>query len=354
MYNPSQSYEENYEKGPSSDWGSFPKILFRDEPRYRFLGEPLYLPFGIPAGPLLNSKYMNAVIKAGFCVPTYKTVRRISYSSHPLPNILQVNAEKQIYARNENTLEAIPLLRKPENISITNSFGVPSKTPAIWAEDFQQVKKKPGFLPILSFQGTQGDLNSFFESTIETARLASQSSSFLEINLSCPNEAGEPIYKNVGMSAELIQAVCQAIGKKLKLVAKVGPMSTAEAQMFLKNTRGYLNAVSAINTVQAEVRSPNGEYALGDARPRAGVCGASILEQGIQTISAFAAARNALSLTHEEMPLIGVGGVFEPSHVRRYLSVGADIVQAATGAMWNLKLAGLVANELGVNFVEVS
>lgn len=39
------------------------------------LGFPVNLPFGIPAGPLLNSRFTTAAFRMGFDLAVYKTVR---------------------------------------------------------------------------------------------------------------------------------------------------------------------------------------------------------------------------------------------------------------------------------------
>ena len=66
FYDPMLSYEDNYEKGPFSDFASSDKFEQTGEPSYDFLGHKVYLPFGIPAGPLLNSKFIKGAFKLFF------------------------------------------------------------------------------------------------------------------------------------------------------------------------------------------------------------------------------------------------------------------------------------------------
>ena len=67
FYDPEKSYEENFEKGP---FGAFaqgsdaPKGVFlnkKESPKYNFLGFKISSPFGIAAGPLINSKFFTNV-----------------------------------------------------------------------------------------------------------------------------------------------------------------------------------------------------------------------------------------------------------------------------------------------------
>ena len=98
IYDPARSYEENFEHGPFGLFASG-EIFDQDEPpAEQFSGFPVHLPFGIPAGPLLNSKFVNAALDAGFDLPVYKTVRTRRYASHPWPNVLPVQHEGDLPA----------------------------------------------------------------------------------------------------------------------------------------------------------------------------------------------------------------------------------------------------------------
>jgi len=61
-------------------------------------------------------------------------------------------------------------------------------------------------------------------------------------------------------------------------------------------------------------------------------------------------AKNKLNISKEGMAIIGVGGVFNISDFSKYIEAGADIVQSATGAMWNLNLASEIADFCGIKF----
>lgn len=74
FYDVSRSYEDNYEQGP---FGAFAEALkdgngadaagtTSEGALATFLGQPVNLPFGIPAGPLLNSRFTTAAFHMGF------------------------------------------------------------------------------------------------------------------------------------------------------------------------------------------------------------------------------------------------------------------------------------------------
>src|ERR1700761_8742457 len=153
VYNPLLSYEENYERGP---FGGFRdgRVMERGfEPRFSFLGQRVGVPFGIPAGPLVNGAFVKAALDKGFDIPVYKTVRTRAYKSHAWPNVLPVHVEGDLPAE---CLRLVAGGEYAEPLSITNSFGVPSMTPEVWQRDLADcvAYARDGQLVVGSFQGT--------------------------------------------------------------------------------------------------------------------------------------------------------------------------------------------------------
>lgn len=378
MYNTSRSYEENYFNGPDSNClieKKFPKLKYTDKPRYEFLGIPLHLPLGVAAGPLLNSSYVKVAIDAGFCLPVYKTVRSRAWKSNQMPNILSiVSGQKSLFANNNCEVTGI-LLQKEDYFkkmkSISNSFGVPSQAVQVWQKDFQSLsnfKNQNGFHICLSFQGTRDDnLNSkdakkaFYKDIENTVKLAAEcvsicGFSIIEMNLSCPNEDNAPLYKDIPSAIEAIKCAHRVLSEyngNIKLVAKLGVLNSEETMQFLSECARVLDAISAINTISANIRTPDGRIALGSGSLTGGVCGSLIYEQGIAMTSLLAETREKLGIKNTELSIIGVGGVTSANEFQAYLSAGADIVQVATGMMWNLNLAAEIANSLRVPYVEL-
>jgi dihydroorotate dehydrogenase (NAD+) catalytic subunit len=125
FYDPAKSYLDNFEHGPFGLFANTSPAFPTTEPKHKFLGHPVFAPFGIPAGPLINGKFVKAVLDMGFDIPVYKTVRTHKYACHPWPNVLAVKVEGDLAP--DRTLVANEDYSEP--LSITNSFGVPSMDP---------------------------------------------------------------------------------------------------------------------------------------------------------------------------------------------------------------------------------
>ena len=75
FYDPAKSYLDNFERGPFGLFANTTPTSQITEPKHEFLGHPVFAPFGIPAGPLINGKFVKAALDMGFDIPVYKTVR---------------------------------------------------------------------------------------------------------------------------------------------------------------------------------------------------------------------------------------------------------------------------------------
>lgn len=348
FYDPNKTYDENYAHGPFGAFADGKPFDYaqgqRGEPQYDFLGQKVYLPFGIPAGPLINSKFCKAAFEKGFDVCVYKTVRSTVYPCHPFPNVLAVKVEGDLtLEKAQNLLLADNNYSQP--ISITNSFGVPSKEPAVWQGDVKKAISYAGAgqILILSFMGTVREDQSTDEFVADYALAARQSiatgAKILEVNLSCPNIGDEGL---VCYNLEMTEKVCQAIRAEIgdtPLILKVGYYESLEdIKKLIEIAQKYAQAISSINTIQAEIVDRAGNQALpGENRARSGVCGASIKWAGLDMV------RNLRKViggrVQGTVKIIGVGGVTKAEDYFEYKDVGADCVMSATGAMWNPLLA---------------
>ena len=97
LYDIHRSYDENFKLGPIKLKKLKKPKFEKNKPKYSFLGFPINFPFGIPAGPLLNSKFIKGAFDFGFSVPVYITVRTDFFPCHPFPNVLYVKAEKDLH-----------------------------------------------------------------------------------------------------------------------------------------------------------------------------------------------------------------------------------------------------------------
>jgi len=342
FYNPSKSYQENYDQGPFGLFAEGSPYKRQGKPKHTFLGHPVFLPFGIPAGPLLNAKFVTAAFKQGFDICTYKTVRTRPYPCHPWPNVLAVHPEGKLEADRTEPLLADEQYDTP--ISITNSFGVPSANPDVWQADMQRALKSAskGQVMIGSFQGTgdgSGSVEQYIGDFVTAAKLVAEAGApILEANLSCPNEGSAHLLCfDIERTAMIATAIKEAIGN-IPLILKLAYFSNdTQLEKLITRLAPIVEGFAAVNTMPANIVDKKGNQALpGTGRLRSGVCGSAIQWAGLEMTERLVAIRQKLNLSYA---VIGVGGVTTADDYVRYRQAGADAVQSATGAMWHPDLA---------------
>ncbi|HEX5797637.1 MAG TPA: hypothetical protein VFX86_04590 [Candidatus Saccharimonadales bacterium] len=347
LYDPSKTYINNWDEGPFPP-ASFKPYEDKNEPKFEFLGIPIYSPFGIPAGPLLNSKHVKFAFEAGFDVICYKTQRNTKFLPNEFPNVLYLDIDGDLTLdRAEKPLLGMRTTEKPlEGISITNSFGNPSLGPKFWIDDLKKALtyQKKGQLLIMSVVGTIQEgftQEDYYDDFAQAARQAASTGiGAIEVNLSCPNVASEGIlcYTKAAV-VSVCQKVKEAIGD-VPLIAKFGYFSKDQEKLLedtLKDITPYVAAISAINTIPAPVVDEKGNQALpGKGRLTSGICGASIKWAGLDMVKRL---NDLKAKNNWNYQIIGVGGVMKPQDFKEYRDAGADVVQSATAAMWNIDLA---------------
>lgn len=347
FYDPGLSYQENFEHGPFSTFAN-PALFEQDgEPRFQFLGQPVFSPFGIPAGPLLNGKYVKAALDAGFDIPVYKTVRTRKVACHPWPNVLAVEVDGDL-TLDKTRLVASEVYTEP--LSITNSFGVPSFDPDFWQPDLADAvaHARRGQLVVASYQGTKsesGDVADYIADFTLGARLLKETGvKAVEVNLSCPNEGTAALLCfDVARSRTIVEAIKRELGD-IPLVIKIAYFRDQQNLTQLVQAVGeFISGISAINTITTEIVDSQGHQALpGEGRLRSGVCGHSIKWAGLEMTHRLVRLREDLALN---FAVIGVGGVVHVADYLEYRATGADAVMSATGAMWNPMLAQQIKKE---------
>ncbi len=356
FYDPEKTYEENFAQGPFGafadgevikDYGGNASVPL---PRYDFLGFKVNSLFGIAAGPLINGKFVKAALDKGFDIVTYKTVRSGKYPSHPWPNVLSVKVEGDLNIdRPENALVADRNYQEP--LSITNSFGVPSKDPEFWQKDMAEVVRyaESGQIVIGSFQGTKREgqttedyINDY---KICAEMLKATGVKIFEINLSCPNEGTSNfICFDIEKSAKITKLIKKTIGE-IPLIVKIAYYKDFEAlKDFVKEIGPMVQAISPINGMNSAVVDESGKQALpGEGRSRSGICGHAIKWAGLDMVKKLKKLREELGLSYT---IIGVGGCTTADDFFEYRDAGADAVMSATGAMWNPYLAKEIKSRL--------
>src|SRR3990167_7829204 len=90
FYDHTKAYDDNFDAGPTLVSPDVKPSKNKGEPKFSFLGKKIYSPFGIPAGPVLNSKYVKYAFERGYDVVTYKTQRSVEFNVNQFPNVLYV------------------------------------------------------------------------------------------------------------------------------------------------------------------------------------------------------------------------------------------------------------------------
>ncbi len=343
FYDPTKTYEENYSKGPFGSFADEKVFEQTGEPQYEYHGHKVYLPFGIPAGPLLNSNYVKAAFEKGFDICVYKTVRSDFYQTHPFPNILSVHVKGDL------TLEKLknPLLGDmhfDEPIAITNSFNIPSRKPEIWQEDMKKAiaSTGKGQMMVGSFVGTVRPNQTHQEFIEDWAVVAKQviqtGAQIVEADISCPNNGAEGL---VCYDLETTKKICKSVRKVIEntpFILKIGYYKDEiQLEKLAEIANEYAQGIAGINTLQGIIVDKDGNQALpGKMRATGGVCGAPIKWAGIDMMKKLKKIREKRNFT---FTIEGVGGVTTPEDYTEYKKAGADSVMAATGAMWNPYLA---------------
>ncbi len=342
FFDPNKTYYENWEEGPFNDFNDG-VVLPETEPRFEFLGQKLSYPIGIPAGPLLNGKYVKAALDKGWCVPVHKTVRSATRVSNDWPNVLGVKDLPGDLSIERSQEPLVVVNEYQEPLSITNSFGNPSYEPEVWQKDLRDclAYAKPGQLVMCSFEGTKQEEMSTEEYINDWANgmklIADTGVPVVEANLSCPNEgAASLLCFDVPKVKTVATAIKEVIGK-VPLVIKIAYFDEGALRELVSEVGNIVDGFSAINTIPAPVVNPDGTQALpGAHRVKSGICGHAVKWAGLDMTQRLAGLRKELGMSYG---IIGCGGVTIPSDFKEYRDAGADVVMSATGAMWNGYLA---------------
>lgn len=352
FYDPKRSYDENYVDGPFGNFANGKRIEDPlKPPRYEFLGHKVNLPFGIPAGPLLNSNYVKAAFEKGFDVAVYKTVRAGTFPSHPSPNILAVHIDGNLTVERAKQ-PIIADTNYSEPLSITNSFGVPSKDPTEWQEDARKALSYAGEgqVMVLSFMGTvrpNQTAEEFIADFALAGKFAAETGALiLEGNLSCPNIGNEGLVcYNLDMTRRVVHETRGKVGD-VSLIWKVGYYeSDKDVEELAQIAHETKSSLSVINTIPGTIVDKDGNQALpgSPARLKSGVCGSVIKWAGIDMVQRLDKIRKEKGY---KFAIDGVGGVISPQDYFDYRDAGADAVFSATGAMWNPDLALEIKQEV--------
>lgn len=344
LYNIEKTYLENAEEGPFFH-GTLPKRIWPPKDKWiDFLGFKIASPIGVPAGPLLNAQWVALAASLGFDVLTYKTIRSGEHPSHPLPNMIYVDTNGMLSKESAHH-SAIHVSRPSqsiEDLAVTNSFGMPSRSPDYLFEDIPRALSSlsEGQAMIVSIVATPSRAHTFREDFVRAAHLAKDAGApIIEANFSCPNVEKKDglLYTSLDVVKDISSSLVKAI-HPVPLILKVGLFASIDQMraMMIAAARAGVRSIAGINTVSMQVKEQNGEPALGSTRMTSGVCGGPIRKLALQ----FTEQMHTINIEEKlDLTLICCGGITLPEHFDQFLHAGAHIATSATGMMWDPYLA---------------
>jgi dihydroorotate dehydrogenase len=334
----------------------------------KIAGRSVGFPIGIPASVLTGtSKWVEFYAKKGFDILTYKTVRTLPWEVHSQPNLAFITKQPQIgdvsdfnqpfYADSDY----IPL--EATDVTLANSFGIPSLSPKEWQEDVQRTKRilNADQLLIVSVTGTAISGETSFEyllnDFVKAASMARDAGAdAIELNLSCPNvkhhRAGY-IYKYPEEARQVVEAVWQkATGKgEVPLFMKIGYLDPERLTEVVKQTASFIAGIVAINTISAPILDVHNnqpffpsDYKKGTDRTTAGISGKAIRVFAQEIVKNLSTLRER---QRYDFDILATGGVSDSKHLQDYLDLGANGVLSCTGALVNSNLALEIRQQLG-------
>jgi len=284
----------------------------------------------MPAGPLLNGRWILFYARLGFDVLTYKTVRSVARQCYPLPNLLPVRCGQLHGGESE-----LPAMEQMDG-SWAVSFGMPSQAPDAWRADIEWTRNRLPAEQVLSVSvvGSMEEdwtLDDLAEDYARCARWAVDSGAdAIETNFSCPNVStcDGQLYQEPKSAAVVAARVRESIGHTPYLV-KIGHVADEEqATRLLEAIAPLIDGLAMTNSVAATVVSVQRERQFG-GEPR-GICGDATRTASLRQAGRFS---QQIEQRGDKLDLVGVGGVSSAGHVRDYLAAGVRSVHIATAAM---------------------
>lgn len=329
-YDIRQTYEWNYNQAPGVVAVDIPDVLDING-NWAFCGRPIESPLGMPAGPLLNGRWLLYYAALGFDVLTYKTVRSSARSCYPLPNLLPVNTPQ--LRGNETNLPA----ESQMNGSWAVSFGMPSAAPDVWRKDVAATRTRLAAhkLMVVSVVGSiqpGWTIDELADDYAVCARWAIESGAdAVETNFSCPNvtTCDGQLYQQTQDAAIVAERVRTAIGSDAIYLAKIGHTPGNDLAKELLNAIGeHVNGLAMTNSIAATVVMPDDQLAF--EGQRRGICGEATREGSTQQVRLF---RQLIDQQKLNIDIVGIGGIESADDVIQYLDAGANSVQLASAAM---------------------
>lgn len=157
---------------------------------------------------------------------------------------------------------------------------------------------------------------------------------YIAVNVSSPNTPGLRVLQERGQIEALLTALQQEgeslagrIGRRVPILVKIAPDLSDEALRELLEvclTRG-VDGVIAVNTT---IGRPGGVSESSGAASDGGLSGRPLFPRALEVVRTISAC------TEGQMPIIGVGGIFNAADAYAMIRAGASLVQVYTGLIY--------------------
>ncbi len=346
-YDSSQSWQWNLDNAPRELPAQQRPAIADIAGDWSWCGLSVASPLGIPAGPLLDGRWLLYYASLGFDILVYKTVRSSARECYPLPNLVPVRSEPMTDAG--DVVPESPAMHG----SWAVSFGMPSQPPDVWRRDVEDTRRSlpAGKVLVVSVVGTQDAAITEPEASLEQladdfARCAAwavdSGAHGIEANFSCPNvsTADGQLFQQPDAAASVAERIRESIGS-VPLVVKIGRVATSnEAALLVDALSPFVNGLAMTNSIAARVRGADGSL-LFDGQPR-GICGDATRTASVAQTRMFA---QIAAKRPRPLHLVGVGGISTAGHVREYLDAGASSVALATAVMTDALVGAKIRDE---------
>ncbi|HET8578699.1 MAG TPA: hypothetical protein VFO18_16505 [Methylomirabilota bacterium] len=309
-------------------------------PGVRIFERRVESPLGVAAGPLPNSRWIEAYARLGYGLLTYKTVRTTARPAFVQPNV--------VFCRLGDPCVAEPAPRRvdPTLVTWAVSLGLPSPDPSEWRADVMRAKSRirPSQALIVSVAGTptpNDGPEALADDFALCARWAADAGAdVIEVHLSSPDTTSElpqMLFESPALSALIVERVRRAVGHR-PVIAKLGASRSPRLLHELATRLApWLDGFILVNGLQRKVMKAGGTPAFpGPGRELSGVSGADVYDYCRVQMEELLAWRKAGAWSRA---ILAVGGISTVERARAALAAGADAVMVASAALVDPLLA---------------
>jgi dihydroorotate dehydrogenase len=292
-------------------------------------------PVGIAAGPLPNSRWIQAYARLGYGLFTYGTVRAQARPALAPPNLIPCRLG------DPSVVETGSRRRQdPAEVTWAVSVGNPSPDPDQWRADVKRTRERLGEqqMLIVSVAGTPepgADAEQLARDYARCATWAAEAGAdVVEIHLATPAAAGDRapmVFEQLPLAGYVVQEVRRAVGAK-PTIAKLGATQSPRALHDLASRLApWLDGFSLVSGLHRKLVKADGTPALaGPGRDVAWISGAEVYEHCRVQVHELLAWRRAGAW---DRAVLAVGGLTTVERIADALAAGASTAMVATGAL---------------------